>query len=796
MKLVIVESPSKAKTIEKYLGKDFKVLASYGHIRNIPSKAGSIDTEHGFDISWQDSPKATKHLKVLKQAAKEAEALYLTTDPDREGEAISWHILRYLKEKRALKASVPVKRVVFNSITKAAILEAFKHPRDIDEKLVSAYLARISLDYLVGFNISPILWHKLPGSKSAGRVQSVALRLLCERENEREDFKIQEYWSLESQLNPPREAQGDSGPEKLPSTIPAILAEVEGKKLSKLDIAVEKEALKLKEQILSSKTYAVSKVVKTKLTRNPFAPFTTSSLQQDAFNKLGFSAKKTMLLAQKLYEGVKVGNTNVGVITYIRTDAIDIHPGFIQQMRDYIDRVYGKEYLSKSVRMYKTKAKNAQEAHEAIRPTHIEYNPTSLTKTLTKDELALYTLIWNRSISSQMASANYSSQSILLQNEAKNLTLKASGSVLEFAGFYKCYGKSSTAKDTFLPPLNEGDSLTIKSCEALQHFTEPPPRYSEATLVKTLEELGIGRPSTYASIISLITQRGYGTITAKRFHPTERGRILNSFLTSFFTRYVDYDFTSKMEIGLDQISSGEVSKQALLGEFWQEFKAKVDEAKNIAPNSIVEAINKSLADRVIGEDRSCPTCKKGELLVKYSRFGAFIGCSNYPDCNYIRNFHHEEEKELTNTEPTPDAKVLGVHPISGKEIFLKSGPYGPYVEIEKVAETKESPKSAKTTKAKTTKPTSTKKKVSSKVKRASLPKNIKAEELTLEQAVKLLDMPYLLDGTKDIYVGQGRFGPYLKQKEKFYSLKVSNIFQLTAEEALSIINAAKAKAKK
>lgn len=752
MKLVIVESPSKAKTIEKYLGKDYKVLASYGHVRQMPSKNGSVDTENKFTIIWEESPQAKKHLKEISTAAKQSKEIYLATDPDREGEAISWHLNNYLNEKKIIDKNHVVKRVVFNAITKECIQDAFQKVRDIDSRLVSAYLARTSLDYLVGFNISPILWHKLPGSRSAGRVQSVALRLICEKENEREDFKIDEYWQIEALLE--EDLNKDN-------SFKAKLHIFDNKKLEKLSIKSKEEAENISNSIVNAKGYFVKEVIKKQIKKNPHAPFTTSSLQQDSFNKLGFTAKKTMTIAQKLYEGVTINKHTLGLITYMRTDAIDIVSSFITEIRNYIQSSIGKDYLSSSIRVYKTKAKNAQEAHEAIRPTQINMPPERVKSCLTEDEYKLYNLIWKRTIASQMSSAKYSNTSITIPNTDSSIVLKASGSILEFDGFYKSYGNIKENIENTLPDIKEGNKINCTKAVPSQHFTEPPARYSEASLVKTLEELGIGRPSTYASIISVLVNRKYAYIENKRFHPEERGRILNSFLTKFFSKYVDYDFTAHMEEDLDRVSRGDSTFVDLLTNFWQEFNQKVKEAKNISPNDILEALNSSLSDRFIGKDKTCTTCGKGNLLIKYSKFGAFIACSLYPECKHIKQLTVKEDSDSSEGNKSTDKikdTVLKEDYKTGQKISLKVGPYGPYIE-------------------------STGEK--NKIKRTAIPKDIDPKNITLEQAEFLASLPKKIGSS--ITLSIGRFGPYLTKDKAFYSIKKQNIFTLTEEQANEII---------
>lgn len=743
MKLVIVESPSKAKTINKYLGKDYKVIASYGHIRQLPSKKGSVDTENNFEMKWEETTQAKKHLKEITKSMKASDELYLATDPDREGEAISWHIASYLKEKKLLKDK-PVKRVVFNSITKENILESFKNPRDINSDLVASYLTRVSLDYLVGFGISPILWRKLPGSRSAGRVQSVALRLICERENEIEDFKAQEYWSISPILNDDKE-----------NSIQTRLYALNGKTIDKLDIKSEKECLSIKEKIEKA-SFSLIDIENKKLSKNPFAPFITSTLQQDAFNKLGFSAKKTMQIAQKLYEGMKIGSETVGLITYMRTDATQIDPNFINVIRDYISKDFGSKYLSKSTRVYKTKTKNAQEAHEAIRPTDVVRTPLKMKAYLEEDAFKLYELIWKRTVASQMESASYDLCVFDIQSADEPINLKASGSILTFDGFYKVYKVEANDNEAsnILPNIPLNTKLNPIDVPIKQHFTEPPARYSEATLVKKLEEIGIGRPSTYASIISVLQERAYTKIDKKRFVPEPRGRILNIFLTSFFSKYVEYTFTSNLEESLDKISANTAKWQDVLNNFWVSFDETLKSMEKITIPEVINVINEAALHHFIGDNTKCPKCENGELQIKNSKFGAFLGCTNYPDCNYTHQLETLAEGQSLS-DNAEDSKVLGVDK-DNQEILLKKGPYGYYVE--KMADKK--------------------------TKRMSLPASINYLDVTLEQADFLLNLPLKL--SKDVSVSVGKFGPYIKKGKEFFSLK-EDMFSITLERAEEII---------
>lgn len=746
MKLVIVESPSKAKTINKYLGKDYKVIASYGHIKQLPSKKGSVDPEHDFKIIWEETLQAKKRLKDIRDHVKTATEIYLATDPDREGEAISWHLVMYMKEKKLIKKTTPIKRVVFNSITKENILQAFANAREIDKHLVEAYLTRVSLDYLVGFGISPILWHKMPGSRSAGRVQSVALRIICEREDEIDIFEPIEYWTMSVLLD-----------DKKKHEFFAKLIQIDEKTIEKLSITTGKEADKIKARIEKAE-FQLQDIENKKLTRNPYAPFTTASLQQDAFNKLGFSARFTMQTAQKLYEGINIGKETVGLITYMRTDATQIDPNFITVMRNFINKDFGEKYLATDVRIYKTKAKNAQEAHEAIRPTDIKKRPDQVKQYLTDEQFKLYNLIWRRSLASQMASAVYDSSSFLIDSKDNKIKLKASGSVLVFDGFYKVYNPDIADKDKqILPDLAINTLLYPKEVTTKQCFTEPPPRYSEATLVKRLEELGIGRPSTYANIISVLQERKYTRLENKRFIPEPRGRILNVFLLNYFAKYVDYNFTAALEESLDGVSGGSINWKTVLKEFWQPFSATLNTTKDISIPDIMEVINKAALHHYIGNKTTCPKCKKGKLQIKNSKFGAFIGCSNYPDCTYTHQLETFDESE---SETDISNSLLGKNN-DGFEIHIKKGPYGFYVELN------------------TEKP-----------KRTTIPQGVDPKTLTLAQAKFLLSMP--IDLGEGIIFSLGKFGPYLKEDNLFYSVK-SDIFAMTLDTAKTIIAEGKQK---
>ena len=774
--LLVVESPAKAKTINKYLGKNYKVLASMGHIRQLPKKDGSVDVNNDFEIKYEISPKSAKAVKELVDTAKTCDKLYLAPDPDREGEAIAWHVLEVLKQKKAIKSGVPVERVVFNAITKSEVENAIKNPRQIDMDLVNAQQARVALDYLVGFTLSPVLWRKLPGSKSAGRVQSVALRLICEREEEIEKFKKEEYWTIDADLLTDKK-------EKLN----ANLTHIDGKKLDKFAIKNEKEAKEI-QSILETKKYKVSSIERKQTKKNPYAPFTTSTLQQEANKKLGFSAKLTMSVAQKLYEGKDVGNGTHGLITYMRTDGVYTAPEAITSARNFIKNKYGEKYLPSKPIIYQNKVKNAQEAHEAIRPTDPTATPESLKQYLTNEEYKLYDLIWKRLIASQMTSVIFDQVAINIETESKYGTLRATGSVVKFDGFYILYNinkeedeeKDSTDDERILPNVNEGEYLDLKKINSLQHFTEPPARYSEASLVKKMEELGIGRPSTYATILSVIQEREYVRLEKKKFIPEERGRIVIAFLKKFFEKYVQYDYTAKLEDDLDEISNGKENWKKFLQEFWQPFNAEINQALTIPPSEVINSVMQNLKEHIFGFDKdgklqdTCPECKTGKLTLKMGKFGAFIGCSNYPQCNYIKNIQSlsiADDSDVENNGEKFENKLLGTN--EGQNIYLKKGPYGFYIQKGEDS----------TDKAK-------------KPKRVGVPKtNKEPQNMTFEQAKALLSLPRLIgnhpEDNGEIKANIGPFGPYLMYNKAFYSVKNDDILTIELPKAVMIIEEGK-----
>ena len=742
MNVVVVESPSKAKTINKYLGSDYTVLASFGHVRDLPAKNGSVNPDEDFAMIYETDPESKKHLSAIVKALKGADELYLCTDPDREGEAISWHVLEALKESRAINKKLKIHRVTFDEITKKAIVEAFKHPREIDMNLVNAQQARRALDYLVGFTLSPVLWRKLPGSKSAGRVQSVALRLICERDEEIEQFISREYWDVKAALT------SESG-----SNIAARLIEYKGEKLEKFSITNEKYANEIA-QAVRAKQYKVTKLDPKEVRRYPAPPFTTSTLQQEAARKCGFGAKKTMQVAQKLYEA--------GYITYMRTDGVTVSQDAIAAARDYISSTFGKNYVPSAPRIYKTKAKNAQEAHEAIRPTDVTQPVDKLAGQLDSDQARLYELVWKRMVASQMESALYDQLSVDMSATDKQAVLRTSGSVVRFDGFLKLYIEGNDDEkdeegESRLPVLKQDEAMAVKDITPEQHFTEPPPRYSEASLVKKLEELGIGRPSTYASIISVLQDRGYVKLDKKRFIAESLGRLVNAFLVSFFERYVEYGFTADLEAKLDDVSAGERDWKAVLREFWEQFIAKIEESRELKVSQVLEALDQLLAAYAFGsgkgdkDPRECPACHKGQLGIKLGRFGPYIACSNYPECT-----HKAQLGDLTASGAEGEEggefklpRVLGKDPVSGEDVSIRKGPYGVYVQLGE----------------------------SKTPKRASLFKTMRPETTTLEIALSLLSLPRELgahpDTGKPIIVNNGKFGPYLMHDGKFTSLPAS-----------------------
>ncbi len=751
--VVIVESPAKAKTINRYLGKDYQVLASYGHVRDLPAKDGSVRPDEEFAMSWTVDAKADKRLKEIARAVKGADRLFLATDPDREGEAISWHIAEELKRRRALNG-VEVKRVVFNEVTRSAVVEAFRQPRELNGELIEAYLARRALDYLVGFSLSPVLWRKLPGSRSAGRVQSVALRLICEREAEIEVFRPQEYWTVDVALRNPDDAP-----------FSARLTHLDGRKLDRFDLGDQAAAEAAVRRLETAESFTVDSVKRKQTRRNPFPPFTTSTLQQEASRKLGFGTTRTMRLAQQLYEGIDLGGETVGLITYMRTDGVQISNEALGSVRQVIFQRYGDPYLPNAPRLYKTKAKNAQEAHEAIRPTDPSRLPGDVANRLAPDALKLYELIWKRTLASQMESARLEQVAVDVAVDREAARLRANGSIVLFDGFLRLYQESrdepkegAEGDGARLPKLNEGDRLTREAVIPEQHFTQPPPRFTEASLVKRLEELGIGRPSTYASIIQVLQDRDYVVLDKRRFVPQDRGRLVTAFLTSFFKRYVEYGFTAALEEQLDDISGGRIAWKAVLRQFWEAFHAAIEETKGLRIAEVIDALDEDLGPHFFPLDpaapevdpRLCPSCKSGRLGLRIAKNGGFIGCSGYPDCRYTRPLAvpgaGDEAAQALLVEP----KELGQDPDSGEPVTLRKGPFGFYVQLG-AAKDGEKPK------------------------RCSLPRQLSPDDLTLDRALALLALPREIgrhpEGGEAITAGIGRYGPYIKHGKRYCSLK-------------------------
>ena len=761
MDVVIVESPAKAKTINKYLGRDYKVLASFGHVRDLPAKDGSVRPDEDFAMSWAVDSASAKRLADIAKAMKEADGLILATDPDREGEAISWHVLEILRQKKAVKGQ-PVRRVVFNAITRQAVLDAMANPREIDADLVDAYLARRALDYLVGFTLSPVLWRKLPGSRSAGRVQSVALRLVCDREAEIERFVREEYWQVAATLLTPRT-----------ESFEARLTGFEGKRLQKLDIRNEAQASDIK-AMLEGATFRARSVEAKPTKRNPGPPFTTSTLQQAASSRLGFSASRTMQVAQRLYEGVDVGGETVGLITYMRTDGVQIAPEAIVSARDVIGKEFGPRYLPEKPRYYSTRAKNAQEAHEAIRPTDFSRTPASVRAHLDADQFRLYEMVWKRAVASQMNPAEIERTTVEIDavNGARRAELRAVGSVVRFDGFIAAYTdqKEDDAEDEDgkrLPEIREGESLAREAVVATQHSTEPPPRYTEATLIKKMEELGIGRPSTYAATLKTLEDREYVVIDKRRLIPHSRGRLVTAFLESFFDKYVEYDFTADLEEKLDEISDGKLAWKEVLRDFWRDFSAHVDQTRELRVSDVLDALNEELAPLVFparedsADPRTCPRCGTGRLSLKLGRNGAFVGCSNYPECGYTRQFG-AEAGEAANGDNAD--RPLGKDPYTGEEIVLKSGRFGPYVQRGDGKEAK----------------------------RAGLPKSWKPEDMDHEKALALLSLPRDVgkhpETGRMISAGIGRYGPFVLHDGTYANLdSVEDVFSIGLNRAVTVI---------
>jgi DNA topoisomerase I len=769
--VVVVESPAKAKTINKYLGSDYTVLASFGHVRDLPPKDGSVRPEQDFAMDWEADERGRRQVGAIVKALKGAKRLFLATDPDREGEAISWHVRAMLEEAHALKG-VEVQRITFNEITRSAIRHAIAHPRELDRPLIEAYLARRALDYLVGFTLSPVLWRKLPGSRSAGRVQSVALRLICEREAEIEAFRPREYWTVEAQFLTPANA---------PFT--ARLTHLDGKKLDQFDLDNAEKAERARATVERGR-FQVGSVERKRVKRHPYAPFTTSTLQQEASRKLGLGAQQTMRLAQQLYEGVDIGGDTVGLITYMRTDGVQMAREAIAAIREHVQGAYGDAYLPGAPREYTSRAKNAQEAHEAIRPTEISRTPEEVASYLTPEQRRLYELVWKRAVASQMQSAEFDQVAVEVVDGGTKL--RATGSIMAFDGFLKLYREDRDDEDAdeenrMLPAMAERDALRLaaalgakEAVAASQHFTQPPPRYSEASLVKKMEELGIGRPSTYASILSVLRDRNYVRMENRRFVPEDRGRLVTAFLTSFFERYVDTGFTAGLEEKLDDISGGRADWREVMRAFWEEFSKAVEQTRDLKISDVISALDEDLGQhffppREDGTDpRACPACGNGRLGLKLGRYGSFIGCSNYPNCQYTRKLAIESDETAGDTLKE-GMRALGHHPETGEEITVRRGPYGLYVQQgEPEPGSKQKPR------------------------RASLPRGLDGESIALEQAIGLLALPRIIgvhpESKDPIEAGIGRFGPYVRMGGLFASLdRDDDVLSLGLNRAVDVI---------
>ncbi|MBV8407833.1 MAG: type I DNA topoisomerase [Alphaproteobacteria bacterium] len=776
MDVLVVESPAKAKTIGKYLGPGYTVLASYGHVSDLPPKDGSVRPDEDFAMDWEVDAQSKKRLDAIANAVQRGAKLYLATDPDREGEAISWHVRDVLRRRKALEG-VDVKRVTFNAITKQSVLDAVSHPRDLDQDLIDAYRARRALDYLVGFTLSPVLWRKLPGSRSAGRVQSVALRLICEREAEIEVFKRREYWTVDVLFDTVKK-----------QTLKARLTHLDGRKLDKFDLDTEERALGAKREI-ERRAFSVLSVDRRQVRRNPPPPFITSTLQQEASRKLGLGAAATMRIAQKLYEGVDIGGETVGLITYMRTDGVQLAPEAIGQTRRLIESRYGPAYLPEKPRLYSSRAKNAQEAHEAIRPTDLFRTPQDVARYLDKEQLGLYELIWKRTVASQMESAVLDQVTVDIASGDKTVQLRATGSVVKFNGFLTLYdeGKDENGEaeegNALLPDVVPEEPLERREVIPEQHFTEPPPRYSEASLVKKLEELGIGRPSTYASIIEVLQKRSYVRLERKRFVPEDRGRIVTAFLQTYFPRYVEYNFTAHLEDELDDISGGRIDWRQVLRDFWLAFSAAVGETKELRVSDVLDKLDEELGPHFfpanenggqggVKSPRECPSCGNGRLGLKLGKFGAFIGCSNYPECRFTRKLGIvDAEADAISGANLEGPKLLGMDPVTGKAVTLRNGPYGLYVQLGE-PEGKEKPK------------------------RQSLLRGMTPDDVTLAQALALLSLPRELgahpDDGQPIVAGVGRFGPYVKHGSKYKTIPADeSVLDIGMNRAVALLAEAK-----
>ncbi|MDR2464465.1 MAG: type I DNA topoisomerase [Holosporales bacterium] len=761
--LVIVESPAKALTIERYLGSGYTVLASYGHVRDLVNKSGSVDPENGFKMVWGPTERSQQHVDNILKAVKNSTELFLATDPDREGEAIAWHISEIIMQKLK-KNSPPIRRVVFHEITKTAVLNAVNNPHNLDNQLVDAYLARRALDYLVGYSLSPVLWQKLPGSKSAGRVQSVALRLIVEREQDIEKFQSQEYWSISGEFETPRN-----------ELFEARLVVFDGKKLAKLDITNQEQADKIV-TALKQLIYTVNNVEKKQISRNPHPPFTTSTLQQEASRQLRFGASKTMRVAQRLYEGIALDGELTGLITYMRTDSVNLSKEAVADMREFIHEIYGKDYLPSEARTYKTKAKNAQEAHEAIRPTSIFRRPEDMSAFLDQEHLALYTLIWKRTVASQMENAVFDQVTVEIVDSSELNAFKATGITQVFDGFLRVYqeGKDDEDEDDRrpqLPLLQQHDSTQLREVNPAQHYTQPPPRFTEASLVKQLEELGIGRPSTYAPLIQVLQTREYVSLEKRQFIPSSRGRIVTAFLTNFCLKYVEYDFTANLETELDDIADGNLSWISVMNDFWGDFYKTVTQMKEIRVTDVIDKLEENLSTYLFKNENSkiCQKCG-GRLGLKLSKFGAFLGCDKYPECQNKVSVFGDANRLQQRTFETIE---LGVDKDDGSKISLRQGPYGFYLQIDKANQ------NCASTSKKALKP-----------KRIGLAADVDPESMTLDTALKYKMLPKIIGSYsgESIQINIGRYGPYIKWCNVFASIPKSlDFLELTEEDAIKLI---------
>ena len=772
MDVVVVESPAKAKTINKYLGNGYIVLASYGHVRDLPSKDGSVLPDDDFAMTYVTDDQSAKRVKAIADAMRGSDRLILATDPDREGEAISWHVMKALEDDYGFR-DISAQRVVFNEITKRAVIEGINNPRELDMDLINAQQARRALDYLVGFTLSPVLWRKLPGAKSAGRVQSVALRLICEREIEIEAFRAREYWTVEVDFKTAHDA-----------ALIGRLTHLNGQKLDRFSIA-DQTAAEAAKRTLEGGEFSVGSVETKPTRRNPQPPFTTSTLQQEASRKLGFGARRTMQVAQKLYEGFDIGGETVGLITYMRTDGVSMAAEAISESRAVIGQAFGPDYVPAEQRAYKSKAKNAQEAHEAIRPTDFSKLPGDMSAYLDSEQHKLYDLVWKRAMASQMESARLSRTTIEIDARDGATNLRTTGTVVDFPGFLKLYeegrdekqdAKSSGDEDRRLPKVSKGEGLTNEKVQPEQHFTEPPPRYSEATLVKKLEELGIGRPSTYAAILTVLQDRNYVTLDRKRFMPEDSGRLVTAFLESYFHRYVEYDFTADLEGRLDAISAGEVDWKTVLRDFWKDFSSAVEGTTELRVREVLDNVNDMLAPHLYpddGHDRICPACKKGSLNLRGGRSGFFLGCDAYPECHYTRAMRQAAEGDR-DEQFAAGPIALGDDPDSGMPLTLRKGPYGLYIQL---GEAVEGDKKSKTV---------------AKPKRAGLPEDINLNELDLDLAHRLINLPRVVgdhpETGKTIFAGIGRFGPYVQSESRYHKLdSTADALSIGLNHAVTVI---------